>query len=120
MSNCKTGECLAAWIDTEPCICDVPSGLPQELSAEKLAKANRLVSDIRDMDRALNQITKYKSFCRTLIWYVGNSGDSRLELNLPSDVAAGLIRTMRFHKMVALQETGIVSTGQGHRPVISK
>jgi hypothetical protein len=109
-------ECLAAWVDTEPCICNEPIGAPMEVSAKKLEEANRLVSHVRHIDRALARI-KAGQFCRTLIWY--DAHDERLELTLPADIAQAVIRTMRFHALVKLSETGVVSTSAGHRPVVS-
>lgn len=127
MSGCRTGECLAAWLDSEPCICDVPTGPPQELSVQKLRAANNLVDHIRAIDRALEAMGTPPRTVRgpqpfpsrrTTIWYDGDN--SRIEVQLPNEIAMGLLRTMRFHAMVKLQETGVVTTGQGHRPVIAK
>ena len=112
--NC---ECLAAWVDTEPCICNEPIGAPMEVSAAKLAEANRLVSEIRQMDRALATL-KAGSLYRSRLWY-DHHNDYALELRLPADIAQGIIRTMRFHALVKLSETGVVSTSAGHRPVVS-
>jgi hypothetical protein len=109
-------ECLAAWVDSEPCICDQPIGAPMEVSASKLAEANRLVGHIKEIDRALTSIAKGRKFCRTLIWY---DSEYRAELQLPADIAQGLLRTMRFHTLVKLSETGVVSAWSGHRPVVA-
>lgn len=127
VSGCKTGECLAAWLDSEPCICDVPSGVPQELSVDKLRRASRLVDEIKAIDRALDSMGTAPRNVRgplpfpsrrTTIWYDGDN--CRIEVHIPNEIAMGLLRTMRFHAMVKLQETGVVTTGQGHRPVIAK
>lgn len=108
-------ECLAAWVDTEPCICNEPIGAPMEVSAAKLAEANRLVNEIRQMDRALASL-KAGHFYRSKLWYDNDYG---VEFRLPADIAQGIIRTMRFHALVKLSETGVVSTSAGHRPVVS-
>jgi hypothetical protein len=87
-----------------------------EVSAKKLSEAHQLVREIKSMDYALGQI-KAGQWCRTLVWY--DCSDGRVELTLPGDIAQGLIRTMRFHALVKLSETGVVSTSSGHRPVVS-
>lgn len=111
-------ECLAAWVDTEPCICNEPIGAPMEVSEAKLAQANRLVRHLRSIEDALAYLGKLEAGkgCGAVISY---GYDNRLELFLPADIAAGLIRTMRFHATVQLRETGVVSTQSGHRPVVS-
>jgi hypothetical protein len=115
--NC---ECLAAWVDSEPCICDQPIGPPMEVSAKKLTEADRLVRSIQRMDQMLADIAKDTVSCRTLIHSgKGNYDTYPLELFLPPDIASGLIRTMRFHALVKLGETGVVSTWSGHRPVVA-
>lgn len=115
----KPCECLAMWVDSEPCICDQPIGNPVEVSAKKLAEAQQLVRSIQHMDRDLVRLAKDKPYSRTLL-YTGCSGSEMpLELRLPPDIAAGLIRTMRFHALVELSKTGVVSTSSGHRPVVS-
>jgi hypothetical protein len=115
--NC---ECLAFWVDSEPCICGEQIGPPMEVSAKKLREAEQLVRSIQHMDRELAKLAKDKPYCRTLIYTGSGSHDlPPLELRLPPDIAAGLIRTMRFHALVKLSETGVVSTSSGHRPVVS-
>lgn len=111
-------ECLAAWVDSEPCICGEPIGAPMEVSAKKLDEAQRLVRDIQAMDRALKKLAKDKPYCRTMVDVHGSYGPN-LELRLPPDIAAGLIRTMRFHATVKLAETGVTSMATGYRPVVS-
>lgn len=111
-ANC---ECLAAWVDNEPCICDEPIGPPMEVSAKRLREADQLVREIQAIDRAIKAIDG-KRFCRTLIWH---GSDDRVEVTLPPDIAAGVLRTMRFHAHVKLSETGVVTTSSGHRPVVS-
>lgn len=111
-------ECLAAWVDTEPCICDQPIGPPMEVSAKKIEEAHFIVREVRAMDRALEKLAKDKPCCRTIVDVHGSYGPN-LELRLPHDIAAGLIRTMRFHALVKLSETGVTSTWSGHRPVVS-
>jgi hypothetical protein len=108
--------CLAAWVDTEPCICDEPIGAPMEVSAKKIAEADRLVRKVREIDHALGNITKNKPYCRTLVWY-GN--DNRVEVVLPFDLAHGLLQTMRFQTLVELSKTGVTSMASGYRPVVS-
>ena len=109
-------ECLAAWVDSEPCICGEPIGAPMEVSAKKLREANQLVSEVRAIDYALGNIAKNKPYCRTLV-YFGN--DSRVEVTLPPDIAQGLLRTMRFQTLIKLAETGVTSMASGYRPVVS-
>lgn len=113
-------ECLAAWIDAEPCICDEPIGLPMELSVAKLQEAERLARHVRQMDREIERIAKGKPYCRTLIYSDSSSGGPPpLELRLPPEIATALIRTMRFHALVELSATGVTSMSSGHRPVVS-
>lgn len=118
-------ECLAAWVDSEPCICDEPIGAPMEVSASRLSEAERLVRHVRQMDRELMRLSRQagaadnKRTYRTLIYTGADYTDGSLELQLPPDIAAGLVRTMRFHALVKLSQTGVVSTASGHRPVVS-
>ena len=111
-------ECLAAWVDSEPCICDEPIGAPMEVSAKRLEEAHYIVREVRAMDRALEKLAKNKPYCRTLVDVHGSYGPN-LELRLPPDIAAGLIRTMRFHALVKLSETGVTSMASGYLPVVS-
>lgn len=113
-------ECLAMWIESEPCICAEPIGAPMEVSAKRLEEASHLVRQVRKMDAELSRIEKNKPYCRTVVYTGCSSSDPPpLELRLPPDIAAGLIRTMRFHALVKLAETGVVSTASGYRPVVS-
>jgi hypothetical protein len=111
-------ECLAAWVDSEPCICDEPIGAPMEVSAKKLAEANRLVNEVREIDRAIAYIEKHKPFCRTVVDYDSQYRPA-IQLRLPHDLALGLLRTMRFQTLVRLSETGVTSMASGYRPVVS-
>lgn len=112
-------ECLAAWVDSEPCICDEPIGTPMEVSAKKLSEANRLVSEIKAMDCALGKIKAERTY-RTSVTYGdhGNYPDA-VSLHVPGDIAAGLIRTIRFHALVKLSQTGVTTMASGYRPVVS-
>lgn len=113
-------ECLAMWLESEPCICNEPIGAPMEVSAKKLRDAERLVRRIQNMDRELVKLAKDKPRARTLIFTgISNNDPPPLELYLPPDIAAGLIRTMRFHALVELSKTGVTTTFSGHRPVVS-
>lgn len=113
-------ECLAAWVDTEPCICNEPIGAPMEVSAKKLAEANRLVQHVRQIDHALERIAKQGLTCRTRVDYETHGNyPGNVALQLPPDLASGLLRTMRFHALVKLRETGVTSTASAFRPVVS-
>ena len=93
-----------------------------EVSAKKLRDAERLVRQVRAIDRAIERMERNKPLsCRTLTYADGsNSGsDCPLEFELPRDIALGVIRTMRFHTLVKLSETGVTSMATGYRPVVS-
>lgn len=113
-------ECLAAWVDSEPCICNEPIGAPMEVSLKKIQEAEQLARHVRQMDRELETIAKNNPYCRTVI-HTGcsNQDPPPLALHLPPDITAALIRTMRFHTLVELSKTGVTSTATGHRPVVS-
>lgn len=110
-------ECLAAWVDSEPCTCNESIGAPMEVSAKKLADANRLVGHIRSIDYAMADIAKHKHNCSASINY--NHEASRLNVSLPPDIALGLLRTLRFQTLLKLSQTGVTSTATGYRPVVS-
>lgn len=108
-------ECLAAWVDTEPCICNELPGVPAPLDAKKLEEATNLTRKIASMDRALGKL-KPEAY-HEMVVHFGQHEDP-LRLYVPDDMIAGIVRTLRRHRLIELAKTGVTSGANGHRPVL--
>lgn len=109
-------ECLAAWVDTEPCICGELPGAPAELDTNNLARATTLARQIKEMDYHLKKLKPGQHYHDVLVTY--GQGENSLRLRMPDDMIAGVVRTMRRHRMIELAQTGVTSGAVGHRPVL--
>lgn len=125
-----TCECVAAWVDTHPCICGEPEGLPMPLNTDRLKEANNIIGKLERLKSELELTKKLSgklpgrfglsdekvvrpSYSGHSLWSDRNGNSVKdIGLKIPVEMVQSLLRTKIAETFAELQATGIVSAQQ--------